>query len=80
MMKLINPRKNKKLKEERGANFEELVENGELLGVRENPRYPEQYLMIYAFENYAWVVVVGENPDRFITLYRSKKFKKEFGL
>ncbi|MCB0411018.1 MAG: DUF4258 domain-containing protein, partial [Bdellovibrionales bacterium] len=79
-MKRVNPRKNKKLKEERGASFEDIVENGKLLDVRNNPRYPDQYLLIYAFENYAWVVVAGENPDRFITLYRSRKFKKEFGL
>jgi len=79
-MKALNPRKNKRLKEERGAGFEELVESGTLLDVRDNPRYPEQYLLIYAFKNYAWVIVVGENPDRFITLYKSRKFKKEFGL
>lgn len=80
MMKRVNPRKNKKLKEERGASFEDVVENGNLLDVRDNPRYPGQYLLIYAYQDYAWVVVVGENPDRFITLYRSRKFKKEFGL
>jgi hypothetical protein len=79
-MKRINQRKNEKLKKERGASFENIVENGKLLDVRENPRYPGQYILIYAYENYAWVVIAGENPDRFITLYKSRKFKKEFGL
>jgi hypothetical protein len=79
-MKRINPRKDKKLKEERGAGFEEVAGNGRLLDVRDNPRYPDQYLLIYSYENYVWVVVVGENPDRFITLYKSGKFKREFGL
>ena len=80
LMKQINPRKNKKLREERGASFEEIIENGQLLDVRENPSYPKQYLLIYAYKDYAWVVVSGENPDRFITLYKSRKFKKEFGI
>jgi hypothetical protein len=79
-MRKINPSKNKKLKDERGASFEDIVENGKLLAVRENKKYVDQYLMIYAYEGYAWVVVIGENPDRFITLYQSRKFKKEFGL
>ena len=79
-MKLLNARKNENLKKERGASFEEIVENGKLLDVKENPRYPGQFISIYAFDNYAWVVVTGEDPDRFITLYKSRKFKKEFGL
>ncbi len=79
-MRKVNPRKNKKLKEERGAGFEDIVASGTLLDTRENPQYPDQYLMIYSYQNYAWVIVVGENPDRFITLYKSRKFKKEFGL
>jgi hypothetical protein len=79
-MKRVDQRKNEKLKKTRGASFEDIVENGKLLGVRENARYPDQYLLIYAYGNYAWVVVTGENPDRFITLYKSRKFKKEFGV
>ncbi len=51
-MKRVNRRKNEKLKKERGASFEDIVESGKLLDVRENPRYPDQYLLIYAYENY----------------------------
>ena len=79
-MRKINPKKNKRLKETRGATFEDVVEVGKLLAIRENPNYPNQFLMIYFYKDYAWVVVVGENPDRFITLYKSRKFKKEFGI
>lgn len=79
-MRRINLKKNSKLKSERGASFEDIVENGELLAVRGNPNYVDQFLMIYSYISYAWVVVIGENPDRFVTLYKSRKFKKEFGL
>ena len=54
----------------------EIVDGGELLATLENKNYPGQYLKIYSFSDYAWVVVIGENPPRFITHYKSRKFKK----
>lgn len=79
-MRKINQIKNRQLKQGRGASFEDIVLNGVLLDVRENLNYKDQYLMIYEYQKYVWVVVVGESPDRFITLYKSRKFKKEFGI
>ena len=80
MGRTLNKAKDQKVKSQRGASVEDIVTDGKLLATRENKNYPDQYLLIYEFEGYAWVVVVGEKPDRFITHYKSRKFKKEFGL
>lgn len=79
-MKKVNSLKNAKLKIERGFSVEDIVEGGILLDILENPNYENQFYYIYAFQNYAWVVVVGQNPDRYITHYKSRKAKKRYGL
>jgi hypothetical protein len=79
-MRKINPIKNQKIKAERGASFEEVVTDGVLLDVRQNPKYPDQFIEVYFFDNYVWAVITGEDPSRFITMYKCKKLKKEFGL
>ncbi len=79
-MKEINQKKNKKLKEERGFSVEEIVTSGTLIDVIKNTNYKDQLYYIYSFENYAWVVVVGQKPDRYITHYKSRKAKKRYGL
>ncbi len=68
------------MKEQRGATFEEIISEGFLLDVRENKNYPDQEFEIYSFHEYVWVVVVGKNPSRFITAYKSRKLKKEYKL
>lgn len=78
--KTLNPRKNLKIREERGASIEEVITNGELLDVRENPKYTDQVIEIYFYRDYIWAVICGVNPDRYITMYKSRKLKKEFGL
>lgn len=79
-MKKINSKKNQKLKQERGYAVDEIVNGGVLVDVLENPNYENQFYYIYSFDNYAWVVVVGKNPDRYITHYKSRKAKKRYGL
>lgn len=79
-MKKINPKKNQKLKKERGYAVDEIIDGGVLLDILENPNYENQFYYIYGFDNYAWVVVVGQNPDRYITHYKSRKAKKRYGL
>jgi|GEM_PF-3021099 len=74
-----NKEKSEKVKAERGFSPEEVVTGGELLGVKENPKYPKQHLEIYWFENYVWVVVVESKDDRLVTAYQSRKYKEEFG-
>jgi hypothetical protein len=75
-MRKINPNKNEKLKKTRGATFQEVAENGKLLATRENPSYPGQFLMIYSYGGYAWVVVAGGNPERFITYINRENLKR----
>ncbi|MEK2645222.1 hypothetical protein [Bdellovibrio sp. BCCA] len=79
-MKKVNPTKSRKIQKLRGYLIEEVVIEGVLLDVRENPSYPEQYIEVYYFKDYVWAVISGSNPDRYITMYRSRKLKKEYGL
>jgi hypothetical protein len=79
MSRIVNKKKNDLIKEHRGASFEEIVSEGVLLDVKINKNYPNQEFEIYYFQKYVWVVVVGKNPDRFITAYKSRKLKKEYG-
>jgi len=80
MMKRINSKKDQKLKKERGFSVEEIVSGGSLLDVLENPNYEDQFYYVFSFENYAWIVVVGQNPNRYITHYKSRKAKKRYGI
>lgn len=79
-MRKINLAKDLKIKTERGASFEDVVTGGVLLDVRKNKNYPGQFVEIYYFDDYVWAVITGEDPSRYITMYKSKKLKKEFGL
>lgn len=79
-MKRINPDKNSKILRERGHSIEEVVTEGVLLDVRQNPAYPNQFVEIYLFKDYVWAVVTADNPERYITMYKSRKLKKEYGL
>lgn len=78
MKRQINRTKSAKVKSERGHSPEEIVEKGELLDVKENPKDADQEFEVYFFENYVWVVVTGKNPPRFITAFKSRKLKKEY--
>ncbi|MBI4405447.1 MAG: hypothetical protein HY537_14885 [Deltaproteobacteria bacterium] len=79
MIRHANPKKSAKVKSIRGHSPEDVATYGELLDVLKNQKYAGQELEIYWFENYVWVVVVGKNPDRFITAYKSRKLKKRYG-
>ncbi len=72
--------KSKRIRELRGYLIEEVVSEGVLLDVRENPKYPDQYVEIYYFRDYVWAVIPGVNPERYITMFLSRKLKKEYGL
>jgi hypothetical protein len=56
-MKYLNwsPEKNELLKAEREISFEEialLIEAGNILGIEENPGYPNQKIYILEIDNY----------------------------
>jgi hypothetical protein len=73
------PKKSAKVKVERGSSPEDVVTQGELLGVHTNPNYPEQHLEAYWFQDYVWIVPVVTSTGELKTTYPSRKFKKEYG-
>ena len=77
--------KNELLKAERGISFEEialLIESGNILGVEENPGYPNQKIYVLEIENYAYIVPFVESENEIIlkTAFPSRKYTKRYGL
>ena len=80
-----NLEKNELLKAERGISFEEialLIESGNILGVEENPGYPNQKIYVLEIENYAYIVPFVESENEIIlkTAFPSRKYTKRYGL
>jgi uncharacterized DUF497 family protein len=80
-----NAEKNEILKQTRGISFEEivfLIRSGQLLGIEENPGYPNQKIYIVEVENYAVVVpfIETENEIFLKTAFPSRKYTKQYGL
>jgi len=76
-----NDEKNEQLKAERGISFEEIVwyiENGSLLGIMDNPNYPNQRLFAVKIEDYVYLVPFVKKDDGVFlkTLYPSRKMTK----
>ena len=54
-----NSEKNEILKRERGISFEEiayLIESDQIVGIKENPGYPNQKMYVLEIDNYAIIV------------------------
>ena len=86
-MKYLNwsREKNDILKAKRGISFEEialLLESGHILGIEENPGWPNQKIYILEVENYAFIVPFVESQDEIFlkTAFPSRKYTKRFGL
>jgi hypothetical protein len=80
-----NPEKNEILKRERGISFEEiayLIESGQVIGIEENPGYPNQKMYVFEIDNYAVIVPYVENDDEIFlkTVFPSRKYTKKYGL
>lgn len=80
-----NPDKNEILKRERGISFEEialLIESGLIIGIEENPGYPNQKIYVLEIDNYAIIVPCIENEDEIFlkTAFPSRKYTKKYGL
>lgn len=81
-----NPQKGKALAVERGVSFEAVtvaVEAGGLLDVLEHPnksRYPNQRIMVVAFDGYAYLVPYVEEADHFFlkTIIPSRKATRDY--
>ena len=79
-------RKNKKLKEERGVSFEDVVfylSKGKLITILENPNqeeYKDQKIYLINIEDYVYYVPFKEfnNEINLITIIPSRKMTKKF--
>jgi hypothetical protein len=77
--------KNEILKRERGISFEEiayLIESDQVIGIEENPGYPNQKMYVLEIDNYAIIVPYVENNDEIFlkTAFPSRKYTKKYGL
>lgn len=80
-----NSEKNTILKRERRISFEEiayLIVSGQVIGIEENPGYPNQRMYVLEIDNYAIIVPYVENDDEIFlkTAFPSRKFTKKYGL
>ncbi len=80
-----NSEKNETLKRERGISFEEiayLIESDQVIGIEENPGYPNQKMYVLEVDNSAIIVPYVENDDEIFlkTAFPSRKFTKKYGL
>lgn len=76
-----NEEKNQKLKLERGIGFEmilSLIEDGEILDIRDNPSYPNQkYLFCVVNEYVCCVPFIESETEIFLkTIFPSRKYNK----
>lgn len=76
--------KDKKLQEERGISFQDLVdaeENGRLIGVEQHPNRVKQILFIFTKDDYVYVAPCVDEGDGIYfvkTIYPSRKTKKKY--
>lgn len=78
--------KNKKLKEERGVGFEDVViaiDGGNLLDVLKHhnlKKYPNQQIYVVKIEDYVYLVPFVKGPEKqFLkTIYPSRKMTKKY--
>ena len=80
-----NSEKNEILKRERGICFEEIayfIESGQIIGIEENPGYPNQKMYVLEIDNYAIIVPYVENDIEIFlkTAFPSRKYTKKYGL
>ena len=80
-----NPEKTDILKRERGISFEEiayLIESDQVIGIEENPGYPNQKMYVLEIDNYAIIVPYVENTDEIFlkTAFPGRNYPKKYGL
>ncbi|MBP7781660.1 MAG: BrnT family toxin [Burkholderiales bacterium] len=76
-----NEEKNAKLKAERGISFEmilSLIEDGNILDIRDNSNYPNQKYLFCVVGNYVCCVPFVETDSEIFlkTIFPSRKFNK----
>ncbi|MBF0275063.1 MAG: toxin [Nitrospinae bacterium] len=82
MKKLVwNVLKSEKLKKERGASFDDVLNKGKLIAIQEHKKRENQKVMLFEYKSYIWLVpfVINKKGDIFLkTLYPSRKFTKKY--
>lgn len=81
-----DPRKNEKLKAERGVSFDDIVmriERGEVLDILEHPdqeKYEGQRIFVIQIEQYVYLVPFLENEEQVVlkTIIPSRKATKKY--
>jgi len=80
-----DPEKNRKLKEERGISFDEMlscIENENVLGIRNHPKkqYKHQKIFIIRLNKYVYYVPFVEDENKLFlkTIIPSSKLTKEY--
>ena len=75
--------KNRKLKEERGVGFEDVVvaiDEGRLLITLDHPKKPNQKIYVVNIDNYAYMIPFVEDEAKYFlkTIYPSRKMTKKY--
>lgn len=78
-----NDEKNRKLKDERGMGFEDIIlaiDEGKLLVTLKHPKRLNQKIYVVNVDNYAYLVpFVEDDKKRFLkTIYPSRKMTKKY--
>jgi hypothetical protein len=75
-----NPVKSARLKRIRGVSFEELVIDGKIIDIIDNPGRRGQKMYVFEYKKYIWIApCVIEDETVFLkTLYPSRKYRKSY--
>lgn len=80
-----NEEKNRKIKEERGKSFQDIViaiSNGKIISIEDNPKveYDGQKILVICMDGYIWEVPCKVEKDiiTLITAYPCRKRNKEY--
>ena len=71
--------KNRKLKDVRGVSFEAIL-SSKFIGLFEHPGRKHQFLLLYEYESYIWVVpcIIKKESIFLKTLYPSRKLTRMY--
>lgn len=70
--------KSSRLKRIRGVSFEELIIDGKMIDIIDNPGRQGQHMLVFEHKKYIWITpcVIEEKNVFLKTLYPSRKYRK----
>ena len=73
--------KSERLKRTRGVSFEEIL-RAKLIGVKKHPLKKNQYIMLFEYKKYIWVLpyVIEKDYIFLKTLFPSRKYTKAYRM